>query len=205
MSLAQNLLFASIAVTALLSSTSIEAGAETLVTFEFGGHLEDVDPSLAGVFEVGDPFFGSLTYDLDVPDDLPDNPDYGIYHNLVAFSCTINGTHHASATVGKVNLPVSSVMDWLVTDGFSGDAAAGMTPQFVNIPLFESHSDPVLTTDQMPAAPFPSMLAFGRAEFRIRFGPTWNENEVRGTITSDGGTVALEAASWGAIKAKYEN
>lgn len=204
MSLAQNLLCTSTALLLLLSFPADDARAETLVTFQFGGTLEDVDPSLAGVFEVGDPFFGSLTYDLDAPDDLPDNPDYGIYHNLVSFNCTINGTHHATATVGKVNLPKGNVMDWLVTDGFSGDAAAGMTPQFVNIPLRENQADPILTTDQMPAAPFPSMLDFGYAEFRIRFGPTWNENEVRGAITSDGGTVALEPASWGSIKAKYE-
>jgi hypothetical protein len=179
------------------------ARAETLVSFSFGGYLGEVDPSLAGVFEVGDPFFGSLTYDLEAEDQLPANQSYGIYHNMVAFSCVINGTHYASATVGHVNLPVGNVMDWLVDGGFSGDVAAGMTPQFVNIPLFENQSNPVLTTDAMPAEPFPSMLAFGSAEFRIRYGPTWNENEVRGWITQDDSPVAVRATSWSKIKAQY--
>jgi hypothetical protein len=180
------------------------ARAENLVSFHFGGFLNDVDASLAGVFEVGDPFSGSVTYDLDAVDQLPDNTSYGIYNNLVAFSCNINGTHQASATVGRVNLPAGNIMDWLIDGGFSGDAAAGMTPQFVNIPLYENQSNPILTTDAMPGEPFPSMLAFGSAEFRIRFGPTWNENEVRGWITQDtGAVVPVRTSSWGKIKAQY--
>lgn len=175
------------------------------VTFTFGGTLSEVDPSLAGTFEVGDPFFGSVTYDRDAADQLPANETYGIYNNLISFSCTINGTHTASATVGRVNLPVGNVMDWIIEGGFSGDLAAGMSPQFVNIPLWENQSAPILTTDQMPGEPFPSMAEFGGAEFRIRFGPTWNENEVRGPITQDNNPLPLRQASWAKIKAQYDD
>jgi hypothetical protein len=192
-----------ITIIAASPSSAGPAGGVNTVTFSFGGFLDQVDESLAGVFEVGDPFYGSLTYDLDAPDQLPENPDYGIYQNVVAFSCVINGTHHAAATGGSVNLPVGNVMDWLVMDGFSGDPAADMTPEFVNMPLYENHGDPLLTTDVMPGHPFPSMLAFGSAQFRIRFGPTWNENEVSGAITLDGPPTPVAELTWGGIKAVY--
>lgn len=194
------------AVLAVLALALLHAGtaeAQNTVTFTFAGYLADVDASLSGVFSVGDPFFGTVTYDLDAVDQLPDNTDYGIYNNLVSFSCVINGTHQAQADQGHVNLPVGNVMDWLVDGGFTGDTAAGMTPQFVNIPLFENQSDPVLTTDQMPSDPFPSMQDFGSAEFRIRFGPTWNENEVRGPITLDSLPTPTAKTTWSRIKTMY--
>jgi len=192
--------------TLLLATLSITPGlalAGNTVTFEFGGHLDSVDESLAGVFEVGDPFSGSLTYDLDAPDQLPDNEEYGIYHNVVAFSCTINGTHSATATGGRCNFPVGLLLDFLVDEGFTGDAAAGMLPQFVNIPLTERSGDPLFDTDEMPGAPFPSMLDFDNARFRIRFGPTWNENEVAGRITLDGPPTPVAETSWGQVKAIF--
>jgi hypothetical protein len=181
------------------------AVSQNTVTFTFGGYLDQVDASLAGVFSVGDPFYGSVTYDLDAPDQLPDNPDYGIYYNVVAFSCVIGGTHQAQATTGSVDLPVGNVMDWIIDGGFSGDTAAGMTPQFVNIPLAENQSDPILVTDQMPGNPFPSMLDFGSAWFRIRYGPTYNENEVQGPITLDDAPAPVDRTTWGRIKALYAN
>jgi hypothetical protein len=47
------------------------------------------------------------------------------------------------------------------------------------------------------------MLAFGSVEFRIRYGPTWNENEVRGPITLDYDPLPVENSSWGRVKAQY--
>jgi hypothetical protein len=179
------------------------AAAQNTVTFTFGGYLDDVDASLAGDFSVGDPFYGSVTYDLDAPDQLPDNPDYGIYYNVVAFSCVIGGTHQAQTNSGRVNLPVGNVMDWIFDSGFSGDTAGGMTPQFVNIPLFENQSDPILLTDQMPGEPFPSMLDFGSARFRIRFGPDYNVNEAQGPITLDDPPAPVDRTTWGRIKTLY--
>lgn len=181
------------------------AAAQNTVTFTFGGYLDQVDASLADVFSVGDPFYGSVTYDLDAPDLLPDNPDYGSYNNVVAFSCVVGGVHHAQATMGHVNLPVGTVMDWIIDGGFSGDTAAGMTPQFVNIPLTENQSDPILVTDQMPGNPFPSMLDFGSARFRLRYGPTYNVNEVEGAITLDDAPAPVDKTTWGRIKALYTN
>lgn len=193
---------ASLLLAAALATPGTALAGNT-VTFEFGGYLNSVDESLAGVFEVGDPFHGSLTYDLDAPDQLPDNDTYGIYHNVIAFSCTINGTHTATATGGTCNFPVGHLLDFLVDEGFSGDTAAGMTPEFVNIPLPEHSEDPLFDTDEMPGNPFPSMLDFRNPGFRIRFGPTWNENEVAGEITLDGPPTPVAEASWGQVKAIF--
>jgi hypothetical protein len=187
---------------ALLLATPAIAGGDNTVTFEFGGYLDSVDESLAGVFAVGDPFFGSLTYDLDAPDQA-ESDTYGIYENVIALSCTINGTHSATATGGQCNFPIGAVLDFIVEDGFAGDPAAGMTPQFVNIPLSERAGDPLFDTDEMPGNPFPSMLDFSNARFRIRFGPTWNENEVEGRITLDGPPTPVAAATWGQVKAIF--
>ena len=186
-----------------LVSLAMAADAVELVTFHFGGYLSEVDASLAGVFEVGDPFYGSVTFDLDAPDQLPQNTTYGIYQNVVAFHCSINGTHQAAATEGHANLPAGVVLDWLIDGGFSGELAAGMAPQFVNIPMYENSSNPILTTDAMPGDPFPSMLDFGHAEFRIRYGSIWNENEVKGAITLDNDPLPVDDSSWGRIKAQF--
>jgi hypothetical protein len=187
---------------ALLLAAPATAGGDNTVTFEFGGYLDSVDESLADVFEVGDPFFGSLTYDLDAPDQSGSDT-YGIYENVIAFSCTINNTHSATATGGQCNFPLGVMLDFIVEDGFAGDPAAGMTPQFVNIPLFERSGDPLFETDEMPGDPFPSMLDFSNARFRIRFGPTWNENEVEGRMTFDGPPTPVAEATWGQVKALF--
>ena len=57
----------------------------------------------------------------------------------------------------------------------------------------------------MPGEPFPSMSEFGSAGFRIRFGPTWNENEVRGPIRQDSNPLPLRPASRAKIKAQYDD
>ena len=174
---------------ALLATLATGPAEATLVTMTGGGTLDSVDASVSGTFSLGDAFSFSFTYDDASPDNLPANTTFGNYNAnpLTSLSATIGGYSVSwTAGVSTINIPVNSVMDVIIgPGGFTGAAVAGLTPQFGNIALFDGDgAGGVLATDALPSAPFTDISAFSSSSnFRLRFGPTFNINEIQGQIS----------------------
>lgn len=189
---------------ALYALVSLPAQA-ALVTMTGGGNLTDVDASVGGTFSLGDAFTFSFTYDDASPDNLPANTGFGNYNAnpLTALSATIGGYAVSWAPgVSTINIAVDNIFDVIVgPGGFSGAAVAGLTPQFANIALFDGDgAGGVLGTDALPSAPFTDIGSFAaRSNFRLRFGPDFNVNEITGRITFLGSPASVPEPTTAAL------
>ena len=91
------------------------AAFATPVTFYFGGEItraDDPNGLLQGGIEVGDSFFGRYTFELEQPDTVPADPNYGDY---------LGAVRAVSVRVGDITLtsPFGSIR--IANDQFGGD------------------------------------------------------------------------------------
>jgi len=155
--------------------------AENLITFEMIGVVTSVEGASSGVV-VGDPFVIRLTYDLDTPDSLPDDPMIGgyVYDSPVAAPLGFAGT------VGDLAVNSDQAEEFEVGIGDNspeGDMllAAARFPSpagkmYIYVMLGEYLTQTVFTDDSLPTA-------LNIADWDVAwFGLRWGDNDVRGDI-----------------------
>jgi hypothetical protein len=143
-------------------SSAMHARAGALVTFPFRGVIEDSNSSIV---QVGDPFWGMFTYDLDAPNQAPPlpfpvvpNPPAGLYDFVLPQDSPVGMTF----TAGSISYSTRSTLTVTVTndDPLLGDSldvdsdggVGGIVPPHVSGEVFlQDLSLTALSSLQPPA------------------------------------------------------
>ena len=163
--------------------------ASGTVTFAFGGEVTNVTPSLSDYFDVGDPFSGTVTYDLSTAD-TNSNVHYGRYDGAVTAMSFNVGSYGDTAETGNINIDndhVSQGHDYFMaqTSGFDL-ALGGMASSSASIAMYDNDGL-VITYDDLILEPW-SMDDLESCSFNWNFGdmgdPFGDSGAVWGNVTS---------------------
>jgi hypothetical protein len=187
---------------ALLVLTQANEASAELLTWEFSGELEFVDPSLEETFSVADPFVVFITFDPNTPDDEPSSPS-GVYSGAInSFIATVEG-YSISLPDGFIQVTNSSfdLFSFLAEDPNGLPAPPiGIFELVLAAVQLQDPNATALDSDEIPLTP-PDPSEFLATFFLIFEDPNDNAASAFGTITSitEAGLGVPTVSHWGVI------
>ena len=165
-----------LAVACALAMTVATTAQAALITYNFGGTLNVVDPELSSLAAVGDTFTGSFSIESTATNQWPSNAYYGDYVDGFAINATVNGQTYVGYSGGGVSVfhhpfdPTSSEIfaaaSWYQGGTVTGPSVGGLSPTSVEMQLANSHQH-VFSSTALPTNL--TLSSFEQSNFRLYF------------------------------------
>jgi hypothetical protein len=143
------------------------------VSDSYHGHLNSIDPHLAGQFAPGDAFTVDITYDTAFGSDSVPNPAIGVYDFVLTSMTATIGSHTFALDTGGIPNSVRVDNDSLGRDVFSVDATPlgspvnGYDPFNVNI-FLQDNTHALFSNDTLPQSTLAAALfSAGTLQFDV--------------------------------------
>jgi len=131
----------------------------TTVSGSYHGHVNYVDPQLAGAFALGDPFTLNFTYDPNAVTDSAADPNLGLYGPVfTTLAGSIGSYNFALSGSNSIDVQIGSLADALtILADVSGAPVAGYEPAYISAALYD-YSKTALSNDSLPSTFLPASL-----------------------------------------------
>jgi hypothetical protein len=165
-----------------------------VITFDFTGVVQSVDPLLSSAFAIGDLITGSYTFDSSAPDSNPD-PTVGHYLSSLAYSVSAGSFVSTGTGPGFQFLILNDLFQspGTLLDQYqvelkpsSGPSVGGLTYNGFDLFLFTRSSNPTsLTSDALPSSPpLISDFASNQTQFGFLEPNSLNSHFVIGSVST---------------------